>query len=91
MWGHARAALAEADEILIIGYSFPRTDQRSNRLFLDAFSRRASVPSVTIIDPVPGRAVDKMRIDFGIPEERLTVIPEPLREEFDFSRILGVA
>ncbi|HEU0078847.1 MAG TPA: hypothetical protein VFQ76_14430 [Longimicrobiaceae bacterium] len=75
LWAQAEDALATADEIVLIGYSFPHTDHRSNRLFLDAFSRRATIPRVTLVDPAPDRIRDKFLYEFGIPETHLRVHP----------------
>ena len=55
LWHQANDALRECDEILVIGYSFPRTDLKSLDLFRGAFVRRRSLPRVTIIDPNPSR------------------------------------
>jgi hypothetical protein len=89
LWARACEALTDATEIVIIGYSFPRTDHRSSRLFLDAFSRRSTIPRVTIVDPVPHRAVEKISFELGVPKERITVIAEPFSTEFDLEPILG--
>ncbi len=37
LWEKAQEGLTNAEHIIIIGYSFPRTDLKSNQLFLDAF------------------------------------------------------
>lgn len=91
LWARACEALREADEIVIIGYSFPRTDHRSSKLFLDSFLQRTTIPLVTIIDPVPERAVEKIHYDLGIPMDRMTVIPEPFSAGFDLRRIFRSA
>lgn len=57
----------------MIGYSFPRTDHRSNRLFQEAFSRRTSIPRVTLVDPAPERVRDKFLYKLGIPDDHLRV------------------
>jgi hypothetical protein len=81
LWARACDALSEAEEIIIIGYSFPRTDHKSHELFASAFGRRTGMPHVTIVDPAPGRAVDKMRMDFGISDANLTIVSEPFSSE----------
>ncbi|MEW5930034.1 MAG: hypothetical protein AB1941_21475 [Gemmatimonadota bacterium] len=75
LWAQAADALAAADEIVLIGYSFPQTDHRSNRLFREAFLRRATLPHVTVVDPAPDRIRDKFLYEFGIPETHLRVHP----------------
>jgi hypothetical protein len=77
LWSQADEALRVCDEIIIIGYSFPRTDLRSHALFTRAFMRRASVPHVTIIDPNPERLVQKFKLELGIPDMKLRVIGTP--------------
>ena len=77
LWQQAEEALRLCDEIIVIGYSFPRTDVRSHTLFTKAFMKRDSVPRVTIVDPSPDRPSEKFRMDFGIPETQLHIVREP--------------
>lgn len=88
LWTSAEDALAEADEIVIIGYSFPRTDLQSNQLFQKAFLRRSSVPRVTIIDPAPRHVADKFRTELGIAGDSLRVIPDYFSADFDLASVL---
>lgn len=74
LWSQAEQALWTCDEIIVIGYSFPRTDQRSRTLFVKAFMQRKSLPRVTIIDPIPQRVAETFRLDFGIPNSHLHII-----------------
>jgi hypothetical protein len=39
LWGEAVKAISEADEIVIIGYSFPKTDALARHMLLDALHR----------------------------------------------------
>jgi hypothetical protein len=77
LWRTAEDLLAAADEIVIVGYSFPPTDSQSDRLFRSAFLRRTTTPRVLVLDPMPDRAASKFRDDFGIRESRLEI-----RQEF---------
>lgn len=77
LWQQASAALQACDEILVIGYSFPRTDLKSLDLFKDAFVQRKSLPHVTIIDPYPSRPREVFQYDLGIPESHLRVVASP--------------
>lgn len=88
LWSSAEDALAEADEIVIIGYSFPRTDMQSNLLFQNAFLRRSSMPLVTIIDPAPQYVADKFRNEFGINGDNLKVFKDYFSEDFDLASVL---
>jgi hypothetical protein len=74
IWSASEEVLTHAEHIILIGYSFPRTDHQSNTLFKNALSRRSSMPRVSIIDPSPARAADKFRVDFGIKDSRLQPI-----------------
>ncbi len=88
VWSAAEDAIAKADHIIIIGYSFPRTDHKSSALFARAFARRQSMARVSIIDPNPDRALHKVRFDLGIDEDRLSVYPEPFSNDFDLAAVL---
>jgi len=89
IWSAAEGSLAEAEHIIFIGYSFPRTDHQSNVLFTRAFSQRNSMPRVSIVDPRPERAAEKFHFDFGITSDKLSVFSEPFCEDFDLKRVLS--
>jgi|SRR5271170_706705 hypothetical protein len=88
IWSAAEDSLSLAEHIILIGYSFPRTDHQSNALFAKAFSRRTGMPRVSIVDPKPDRAAEKFRRDFGITADKLFVYAEPFSETFDLKKIL---
>jgi len=88
IWAAAEDSLSQAEHIILIGYSFPRTDHQSNTLFKNAFSRRNSMPRVSIIDPYPTRVADKFRQEFGITEDHLFVYSEFYSEKFDLNKVL---
>lgn len=81
LWLQAQQALQSCEEIIVVGYSFPRTDLRSHGLFVDAFMARKALPRVTIIDPSPDRPAEKFRMDLGIPESHLRIIKAPFEGE----------
>jgi hypothetical protein len=85
LWENAANTLIEADEIIIIGYSFPRTDLRSNKLFMDSFMKRSSMPKVKILDPFPDKIVDKFKFELGISEENLFVYKDFFTDDFDLA------
>jgi hypothetical protein len=73
LWKTAEDGIQAAHHIIIIGYSFPKTDLRSSELFLSALRRRNTIPFVTILDPAPEEIVHRFRIQFGLPASHLTV------------------
>lgn len=50
IWEQALEALQTCRELIVVGYSFPPTDFRTRRLFLEAFSEH-SLQALTIINP----------------------------------------
>lgn len=88
LWSQAEDALAAADEIIIIGYSFPVTDVQSDQLFRHAFTRRATVPKITIIDPNPAAVAERMWRDFGVPKDNLDVVASHFSANFDLDAAL---
>ena len=74
LWGEAKKRLIEAEEIYIIGYSFPETDYRSSELFKSAFINRTDMPNITIINPSPEFIEERFLFEFGITKDKLTVI-----------------
>ena len=89
LWNEAETALTNVDHIIVIGYSFPKTDTQSNHLFINAFMKRDRLPRVTIIDPFPSNIVEKFKYDFGIPAEQLNVYSQYFTEKFDLKRIFA--
>lgn len=87
LWNEAEKALTNADHIIIIGYSFPKTDIQSNQLFITALMNRNQFPEITIIDPSPSSIVEKFRFEFGIPEDRLNVYRQDFTEGFDMKHV----
>lgn len=89
LWSEAKKGIELADHIVIAGYSFPKTDVRSNDLFLSAFSNRSDIPAVSIIDPQPEEIAHKLKMQFGIPSSKLRVFKEYLSEATDIDNLLN--
>lgn len=87
LWKTAEDVLAQADDIVVIGYSFPATDIQSEILFRRAFSRRSSMPNVSILDPAPERAAQRFRDDLGIDDEHLRVEKDYFTSTYDIGRL----
>ena len=88
VWEAAEDLLARADQILILGYSFPRTDHRSLDLFAKAFRRRGTLPSVVIVDPAPDRALAVFRDILGVTPSGIRVLAERLSDDYPVEQIL---
>ena len=52
VWDAALQTLSECQTLIVIGYSFPPTDFRTRRLFLEAFSEH-SLDNLVVINPDP--------------------------------------
>lgn len=88
LWSSAEENLVSAEKIIIIGYSFPRTDYKSGDLFLKAMMKRKNVPKVVIVDPAPDRIVDKMVFEFGIPKENIDCRAVCFSADFPLAEII---
>lgn len=73
IWSKAEDNLTTADHIIIIGYSFPRTDLKSRDLFIHALMKRKSIPLVSVLDPNPEPIVSTINLQFGIPRSHIRV------------------
>lgn len=87
LWKQAQDLLSDVDEIVIIGYSFPRTDLRSHELFVRAFMNRTTIPRVIIIDPAPERIAELMKMEFGIPKSHISVLRDYFSDQLDLQSI----
>ncbi|HDY69029.1 MAG TPA: hypothetical protein ENH85_14720 [Candidatus Scalindua sp.] len=89
LWRKAEDSLACADSIIVIGYSFPKTDVKTIELFKKSFIKRKTMPKVTILDPNPEEIVRLIEIEFGIRKDVIKVIKEYFDENFDTKRLLS--
>ena len=90
LWKSAADGIQKAQHIIIIGYSFPKTDTRSDELFLSAFSRRKDIPYVTVLDPAPEEICHKLRMHYGIPDDHIKVYKDYFTEETDIDQIFSL-
>lgn len=88
LWENTARAIENADEIILIGYSFPKTDIKSTKLFLDAFMKRSSKPRIKILDPNPERIVDKFKYDFGFVDSEILVCKDYFSEDFNIAAMI---
>lgn len=75
VWAEALATLAEAKQLIVVGYSFPPTDFRVRRLFREAFADHA-LESLVVANP-DGSVVDVVRAltHFGGPAVTCADLP----------------
>jgi hypothetical protein len=74
LWQDAAAALREADEVVLIGYSIPVTDMVTSGMLGDALGSNAS--RITIVNPNPDGVRDRLT-DLGIEVSRIGSIDGP--------------
>jgi hypothetical protein len=89
VWRQAVETLSECETLIAIGYSFPPTDFRTRRLFLEAFSQ-PHLRSLVVINPDPNVAgivrklthftgavitCDDLRSFYGLPSSWFTLVP----------------
>lgn len=85
LWNEAENELAKANQIVILGYSFPRTDVKAVNLMKKACCRKEKMPFVTIVDPYPDGIVDMLQRECDLTNFR--VIKECITKKFDFARL----
>lgn len=61
MWDAAFAALEDAEELLVFGFSFPAADMEVCGLFKQALSKNPSLRQVWIVDVVPEAVAQRLR------------------------------
>ena len=82
IWDEAKKEIEMADEIYVIGYSFPKTDIRTDQLFKSAFIKRKTIPTIIILNPDPDLIYERFIFDYGIPKSKITVKKEYFDENF---------
>ncbi len=87
LWETAKDEIINANEIIIIGYSFPRTDTRTIQLFREAFCKKMELPKVVIINPEPDEIINLFEYTFGIPKTHIIAYKEYFNEDFDFEKL----
>ncbi|AQS59502.1 SIR2 family protein [Desulforamulus ferrireducens] len=60
LWRQARGKLAQATEIIVIGYSFPPTDFRSNWMFRKAITQNKVLKRVVVVDSAEGYQLERL-------------------------------
>lgn len=91
LWSSAEDAISKADEVVIIGYSFPQTDVQSVELFQRAMGRRESPPAIVILDPNAAEISVRVGAALNLPVDTVTMIPEYFTPDFDLDAALARA
>lgn len=89
LWQKTANAIENADEIIFIGYSFPKTDIKSDQLFRSAFLKRKNKPKIKILDPYPERVVEKFKFEYGFLDSEVNVYKDYFSEQFDIEKMLS--
>ncbi len=88
IWRKAEEVLSKVEHIIIIGYSFPKTDYQSDLLFRNAFLHRTTIPNIIIINPDPDGIVKRFSRDYGVEKKKIIAFREHFIEKFDFNKII---
>lgn len=89
IWGKAEESLIKADKIVIIGYSFPITDEQTDTLFKKAFSQRTTIPKIKIVDPFPDQIVERFIFSYGIKKENIDVFKSYFDSAFNIKNLFS--
>ena len=87
LWKKAGEDISKAENIILIGYSFPITDIRTNNLFKSAFSQRNTMPQIIIVNPNSAQIEERFIYEFGIKKENIKVFNEYFDEQFDLNKV----
>jgi hypothetical protein len=83
LWERAEKSIRLADRIIIIGYSFPKTDIQTDILFRKALIQRTSLPEIFIVDPYPENIVDRFILEYGIKKNKIQTYKSFFSQDFD--------
>ncbi len=66
-WAGARSAIAQADELWFVGYSFPITDSFMRHFLADALSQNVRIKRIRVVDPLAHQIENRMKSFFQNP------------------------
>lgn len=87
LWEIAKQEIITAKEIIIIGYSFPKTDTKTILLFQEAFCKKTELPKIVIVNPEPDEIINLFEFTLGIPKSNIVVYKEYFNENFEFDKL----
>lgn len=62
IWREALSALSSCRRLVVIGYSFPPTDFRTRRLFLESFCENSTLEEVVVVNPSEEAATEVAKV-----------------------------
>lgn len=71
LWGLAEDSISSCGLLYIIGYSFPKTDIATRKMFAKAIKRNKSLEKVIMINPQPEAIEELFTNEFGIEHSKL--------------------
>lgn len=89
LWQAAQESLSRAEKVILIGYSFPRTDHASRSLFKTALATARGKQEIVLLNPEANRLADLFDQEFGVPRARLRPLAEPFSGATDIQSLLG--
>lgn len=87
LWDIAKQEIINSNEIIIIGYSFPKTDTKTIKLFQEAFCAKTELPKIIIVNPEPSEIINLFEFTLGIPKSNIIVHKEYFDENFEFDKL----
>ncbi len=78
LWTEAHRLLAEAERVIIFGYSFPEADVRSRVLFRSALCRETTLKEIVVINPDRSVVSRVARLVSNVPIRPCVDVPEYL-------------
>src|SRR5712671_5741158 len=72
LWQDAHEALSQAEKVILVGYSFPRTDQESRNLFRKALLSHRASREIVLLNPDAERLAGVFERECDVPRSRIT-------------------
>jgi len=89
LWQDAHEALSQAEKVILVGYSFPRTDQESRNLFRKALLSHRASREIVLLNPDAERLAGVFEREFDVPRSRITSLTGRFSVGTDVARLLG--
>ncbi len=80
LWEEAAKRITTSKQVVIIGYSFPPTDNRIAEILRPLVSFDTDAPIVQVVNPTPDNIYGKLTSEMGIKSERVKVVAHTFDE-----------